>query len=72
MGDYIFSNTYVEDYYGVNVDGEKIKYKRTQISDLSLLSENAFIEIKKKKNIRKPNEIIIFTDGFSYSATSIF
>lgn len=69
---YIFDKNYVEDDYGINKYGYKIKHKRTQIFDSSFAESNDFIKYKKKKNIRKPNEIIIFTDGFSYSATSIF
>ena len=68
----IFNSNYVEDDYGIDEHGDKIKHKRTKIFDSSLLEENDFIKFKKKKNIRKPHEIIIFTDGFSYSATSIF
>lgn len=71
-GDKIFNSDYVEDYYGINELGDKIKHRRTKIFDFSLLPENDYIKFKKNQNIRKPHEIIIFTDGFSYSATSIF
>ena len=38
-----------------------------------MTDKKVFYEFREKaKNIRKPHEIIIFTDGFSYSATSIF
>ena len=72
QSDNIFDEKNVEDDYGVDTDGIKIKHNRTKIFDLSFVPEDDFIKIKKKKNIRKPHEIIIFTDGFSYSATSIF
>ena len=35
-----------------------------------LLRDNVFIKLLYVA-IRKPNEIIVFTDGFSYSATSV-
>ena len=69
---YIFDKSYVEDDYGPNIYGEKIKHQRTQIFDLSFAEQNNYTKYKNKKNFRKPNEIIIFTDGFSYSATSVF
>ena len=54
-------------------NNQKIIHKRTKIFDYSLINENTFYNLRKTiKNIRKPHEIIIFTDGFSYSATSIF
>ena len=28
--------------------------------------------LKKKGKIRKANEIVVFTDGYSYSTTSLF
>ena len=68
----IFDSNYVEDDYGANIYGEKISHKRTKIFDLSFAEQKNFTKYKKKTNLRKPNEIIIFTDGFSYSATSIF
>jgi hypothetical protein len=68
----IFDSNYVEDDYGANIYGEKITHKRTKIFDLSFAEQKNFTKYKKKTNLRKPNEIIIFTDGFSYSATSIF
>ena len=63
-GDKIFNSDYVEDYYGINELGDKIKHRRTKIFDFSLLPENDYIKFKKNQNIRKPHEIIIFTDGF--------
>ena len=40
---------YVEDDYGIDEYGDKIKHKRTKIFDSSLLEENDFIKFKKKK-----------------------
>ena len=52
---------------------EKDGHKRTKTFDTSDISRKKFKNFRKKaKNIRIPTEIIIFTDGFSYSATSIF
>jgi len=63
----------IEDDYGIDQNGAKIKHKRTQIFDMSSNDKRKFFDFRENaKNIRKPNEIIIFTDGFSYSATSIF
>ena len=68
---YLFNSSYIEDNYGFNSNGEKIKHKRTKIFDSSEVNENFFYSVRKKaKHIRKPNEIIIYTDGYSYSATS--
>ena len=62
-----------EDFYGTNDSGEEIKHQRTQIIDLSTLGRRKIYDFRKNaKNIRKPTEIIIFTDGYSYSATSFF
>ena len=72
MGEELFKNTH-EDSYGKNENGDDIYHKRTQIFDLSSDDKAYFYNFRKKaKNIRKPTEILIFTDGFSYSATSIF
>ena len=68
---YFFNSSYKEDNYGITENGEKIRHKRTKIFDSSSVNENVFYNFRKKaKYIRKPHEIIIFTDGFSYSATS--
>ena len=70
---YLFNSSYIEDNYGLNSKKEEIKHKRTKIFDYSSVNENFFSSFRKKaKNIRKPNEIIIYTDGYSYSATSDF
>ena len=63
----------IEDDYGIDQNGAKIKHKRTQIFDESSNDKRKFFDFRENaKHIRKPNEIIIFTDGLSYSATSIF
>ena len=69
----LFDSNKIEDNYGFNSKGEKITHRRTKIFDSTFIDENFFYSFRKKaKHIRKPNEIIIFTDGFSYSATSVF
>ena len=66
-----FDLNYIEDNYGYDSKGNEIIHKRTRIYDLASINENYFFSLRKKaKHIRKPNEIIIFTDGYSYSATS--
>lgn len=73
MGDYIFNSDSINDDYGEDQNNQKIIHKRAKIFDFSDVDENIFYKKRKKiKNIRKPHEIIIFTDGFSYSSTSIF
>ena len=63
---------YLEYFFGFDPI-EKDGHKRTKEFDFSLTDKKVFYEFREKaKNIRKPHEIIIFTDGFSYSATSIF
>jgi len=55
--------------------GEGIKHKRTLLFDIEdfFVDHNFFFNFRKNaKYIRKPHEIIIFTDGLSYSATSLF
>ncbi len=57
--------------YEIDNYGKGIKHKRTKIikRDLTYIWQKFS---KTKFNIRKPNEIIVFTDGLSYSATSLF
>ena len=63
----------IEDDYGIDQNGAKIKHKRTQIFDKSAVDRAKLFDLREStKYIRKPNEIIIYTDGFSYSATSLF
>ena len=72
-GTYFFNNIIKEDNYGKDENGEKIIHKRTEMFDSFLIDENIFYNIRQNaKYIRKPHEIIIFTDGFSFSATSSF
>ena len=54
--------------YGENITG----YLTKPIEDLSWLDEEIINYKKKLKNKRKPTEIIIFTDGYSFSAASTF
>ena len=73
LSDYFFNFTKKEDFYGISSNGEKIIHLRTKIFDSSKVEEKDFYNFRKKaKFIRKPHEIIIFTDGFSFSATSTF
>lgn len=72
-GEKIFQMGSKEDYYGISENGEKIFHKRTKITNLFTNERENFYNFRKNaKNIRKPTEILIFTDGFSFSATSIF
>ena len=62
--------------YGKDPDGAEVKHQITQLFvdlDISETQKNKIYDLRKNsKNIRKPNEIIIFTDGYSFSATSSF
>ena len=73
--DYYF-NTKKEINYGINYMGVEIKHKITELfidSGLSDIEKIKFYDLRKKsKYIRKPNEIIIFTEGYSYSSASFF
>lgn len=52
---------------------KKIIHKRTRILDDNLSPRTHFYNFRKNaKFIRKPTEIIIFTDGFPLSAASAF
>ena len=55
---------------------EKIIHKKTKIFDLVTKEGRIFLEDKRKEllklNIKKPTDIIIFTDAYSYGAGSIF
>ena len=71
--DYFF-NKYEIDDYGVEQHGQKIKHKRTELFSATK-TNRTLVEIIKQHlqtKIRKPHEIIIFTDGFSFSSTSDF
>ena len=66
-----FFNLKQEIDYGKDSNGNDIKHQITQLFDNTDINKYKFYDLRQKlKNIRKPNEIIIFTDGFSYSATS--
>ena len=57
--------------YGYDSQGETIYHEITDLFDTSIINFKKIHKFRKKaKNIRKPNEIIIFTDGYSFSATS--
>ena len=57
-GNYFF-NDYKKDYYG------NIQHKRTIISNNIDIDRIDIFDIREKmKNIRKPTDIIIFTDDF--------
>ena len=72
-GNNLFKYEAIIDKYGKDENGNDIEHKRTEICDASMINELKFYDFRAKaKNIRKPHEIIIFTDGFSYSATSTF
>ena len=71
-GNEIFDLGQKEDFYGIIEEGDKLLHKRTKIFDVFADKYDFYDFREKAKNIRKPNEIIVFTDGFSYSATSIF
>ena len=67
----------IVDDYGKDEQGLDIKHHRTKIFELfnkTILQEHK--ERRKKYfdnyNLKKPTEIIIFTDSFSYSSTSFF
>ena len=72
-GTYFFNNIIKEDNYGETPDGKKLIHKRTEMFDSFIIDDNIFYNIRENtKYIRNPHEIIIFTDGFSFSATSSF
>jgi hypothetical protein len=57
--------------YEIDDYGNGIKHKRSKIENVYY--NWVYDEFKKMgTNIRKPTEIIVFTDGLSYSATSLF
>ena len=71
-----FFNTKIDIIYKKEPDGVEVNHQITQLFldlDISETQKNNFYDLRKNtKNIRKPNEIIIFTDGFSYIAASSF
>ena len=71
--DNVFKHDPIIEKYGKDENGNDLEHRRTEIFEGSLINELKFYDYKAKaKNIRKPHEIIIFTDGFSFSATSTF
>lgn len=70
---YLFESKADKDNLGSGLYGDYITHMRTKNFDSSTIERNKFYELRKNiKYLRKPTEIIIFTDGFSYSATSYF
>lgn len=70
---YLFESKAEEDNLGRGFYFEDIIHMRTKNFDFSTIDTNKFNELRKNiKYLRKPTEIIIFTDGLSYSATSHF
>lgn len=65
-------NSLIIDDYGINSKDEKVTHERTKIFHTSVGRAQFFKKRKEAKYIRKPTEIIIFTDGYSFSATSSF
>ena len=64
---------FYEDKYGVN----SIKHNRTSAFDIIGLDDRLALkefreEIINNENLKKPTDIIIFTDSYSFSATSGF
>ena len=57
--------------YEIDNYGNGIKHKRSKIKKTTF---NAIWSVfsKSKYNMRKPNQIIVFTDDYSYNATSLF
>ena len=67
----------IVDDYGKDEQGFDIKHHRTKI--FHLFNKTVLKEHKERRkkyfenyNLKKPTEIIIFTDSFSYSSTSFF
>ena len=65
------------DDYGKDEQGNNIKHHRTKIFEIfnsTILKEHKERRKKyfEKYSLKKPTEIIIFTDSFSYSSTSFF
>ena len=63
----------VTDYY--NYNGENIEHKRSEAVDRLPVYYRELLrqfreEYKDNKNLKKPTDIIIFTDAYSFSATS--
>ena len=67
-----FMNGYIDEYQKGN---ETVYHKRTKVTDILSKEERIQLYNKRKefydKNLKKPTDIIILTDSFSYSATSI-
>ena len=69
-----FLNGTTVDY---STENEKILHKKTKITDMISIEMRKRLgqireEYSRTGNLKKPTDIIIFTDSLSYSATSIF
>ena len=66
----IYNNPQTIDYEN-DSNGKKIVHEISGLYDNSIINNTNIYKFRPKaKNIRKPNEIIIFTDGYSFSAAS--
>ena len=76
--DYFINNNYIyTDTYGDTTINHKRTYPMDSVTYIIRLALNEFREELKKlpnfnSNYKKPTDIIIFTDSYSYSATSNF
>ena len=61
-------NEIIKIEYGENIN----EYLTKPIEDLTWLDDEIINHKKKLKNKRKPTDIIIFTDGYSFSAAATF
>jgi Peptidase family S41. len=69
-----FLNGTVDEY---QVGNETIYHKKSKIIDIIDLDIRKYLEesrlmLNQTGNLKKPTDIIVFTDSFSYSATCIF
>ena len=63
----------IKDYY--NYNGESIEHKRSEAIDVMHFSLRNILrqyreKYKNNQNLKKPIDILIFTDAYSYSGTS--
>ena len=65
-------NKIITDEYGDNIMHERTEINNFFTKDVKKLFSEYRKKIISKKHNKKPTEIIVFTDGFSYSTTSLF
>ena len=65
---YFYERDIIEINYGENITG----YLTEPVEDLVWLNNEIIRHKKKIKNKRKPTDILIFTDGYSFSAAATF